>query len=311
MIEPSRATIAAAIDWQLRIESDPLQEAGLLAWLTEDPTNALAWQRLRALNQPFAELDSSQRQILLASHRTARKPLATALALLFASGLGLMILNRQWPLAELTADAYSQTGEIREIELPDHSRLLLGPRSAVDIRFDDRERLVILRRGHIAIETAHEGDTRPFIVLSEDGRLRALGTRFTVRSDYQGSLVTVQRSAVEVRGDTQKIVVGENQQLHLQDGRLGTPQATPPGVDAWTKGMLQVRDQPLGWVIEQLGTYRSDVLTLAPELQGIRVSGSFSLHESDRTLSALEQTLPIRIQRLGPFWTRVVAAPKE
>lgn len=43
MLEPSRADIAAAIDWQPRIESDPSQEAGLLSWLTEDPTNALAW----------------------------------------------------------------------------------------------------------------------------------------------------------------------------------------------------------------------------------------------------------------------------
>lgn len=53
----------------------------------------------------------------------------------------------------------------------------LNSRSALDIEFDDNERRLHLRSGEILIQTA-KGDTRPFIVETEQGRLRALGTRF-------------------------------------------------------------------------------------------------------------------------------------
>ena len=45
-------------------------------------------------------------------------------------------------------------------------------------------------------------------------------------------------------------------------------------------------------------------------LAGLRISGSFPRHDSDKALAALALSLPVRTEQLGPWWTRVVPAEK-
>ncbi|HCE41020.1 MAG TPA: iron dicitrate transport regulator FecR, partial [Alcanivorax sp.] len=73
------------------------------------------------------------------------------------------------------------TGEIRDLGLDDGGRLWLNSATTVDVAYDDALRRVTLHDGEILIQTGADPRRRPFVVDTRHGRLRALGTRFTVR----------------------------------------------------------------------------------------------------------------------------------
>ncbi len=72
--------------------------------------------------------------------------------------------------------------------------------------------------------------------------------------------------------------------------------------------MLVADDLPLQRLIEKLGEYRSGYLGLDPRLADVRISGSFPLYDTNKALAALPPSLPVRIEQIGPWWTRVVPA---
>ncbi len=216
------------------------------------------------------------------------------------------------------ADLRTATGERRTEHLADGSRLLLDTASAVDIRFDGALRLLTLRQGAISIETAADTATprRPFVVDTAHGRLRALGTRFTVRqeggrADGGPVRLAVTEGAVEVtlRGAAHPaLVVQAGQQTVLRAGEVTAPQPLQPEVTAWTHGMLMADAMPLAAFCAELSRYRPGLLQCAPEVRALRVSGSFPLGDTDRTLTMLASTYPVDVQtRMRGYWITVVA----
>ncbi len=216
------------------------------------------------------------------------------------------------------ADLRTATGERRTEHLADGSRLLLDTASAVDIRFDGALRLLTLRQGAISIETAADTATphRPFVVDTAHGRLRALGTRFTVRQEGDRAdggpvRLAVTEGAVEVtlRGAASPaLVLQAGQQTVLRAGQVTAPQPLQPEATAWTHGMLMADAMPLAAFCAELSRYRPGLLQCAPEVRALRVSGSFPLGDTDRTLTMLASTYPVDVQtRMRGYWITVVA----
>ncbi len=200
------------------------------------------------------------------------------------------------------------TGEQRTLHLADGTVIQLNTHSALDVRFDEKTRRVVLRDGEILIQTGH-GDARPFIVETDDGRMRALGTRFLVKREDQGTRLSVLQSAVaarpEQRSDEQ--ILHEGQQALIQHDRLGPLQPLAPGADAWTRGMLVVDNVRLADMLDELGRYRRGHLGVDPKVANLRITGSFPLHDTDLALSALLPTLPVQIERHTQWWVTVQA----
>ncbi|MNZ40170.1 fec operon regulator FecR [compost metagenome] len=308
----AESAIAEAIDWQLRLQmATPSPEllAEFHAWRQANEEHAEAWRRLCEIDAPFAGLDRAGSQVLLHSYRPRKARPGMALALLLALGCGLFAVNRQIPLEALGADYATATGELRSVRLEDGTELVLGPRTLLDVDFDSQQRTLTLRHGSLAVRTAH-GDSRRFVVRSEDGQMRPLGTYFSVLRDDSGTTLDVLRSAVAARGTAPaEVTIKEGQRLQLHDGQLLPVSASPSAADAWTRGMLLVRERPLGEVVAALADYKRGFISVDPSLAGLTVSGSFSLRDGDRTLAALANALPIRIERYGALWTRIV--PRE
>src|SRR3546814_13518567 len=70
-------------------------------------------------------------------------------------------------------------GEVRRIALEDGSVVMLNGNSAVQVRYQDDMRRVILRRGEASFEVAHNVQ-RPFVVSAEGLDVRPVGTAFVV-----------------------------------------------------------------------------------------------------------------------------------
>jgi transmembrane sensor len=314
----SARALDEAIAWQLCLDSGEASEQqrqDFARWLAAHPEHGLVWRRLGGIDQQLAAATPAPaRRALLQGgqrRRSLRRLGGNALALLLASGIALALLAQQRPLGDYLADYRTAAGEQRDLLLADRSQIRLNSRSALNVAFDDDERRLVLLSGEILIQTA-KGDARPFVVETAQGRLRALGTRFLVRRDGDATELIVLQSAVAARplSGTQERIIQSGEQVRMDNRQLGDSSPAPIGADAWSRGMLVADNLPLQRLIDQLGEYRSGYLGLDPSLAGLRISGSFPLHDSDKALAALPPSLPVRIEQIGPWWTRVVPAEK-
>ena len=207
----------------------------------------------------------------------------------------------------LTADLRTGTGERRSLTLADGSRLALNADSAVDLAFSGSHRLVRLRRGGLVVQVAAD-PSRPFIVRSAQGDVRALGTRFLVEQLADATRVVVLEHAVRAslpNGTELDLAEGQAALLHAQ--RIEPLTAGQAYRADWVQGHLSVLDEPLALVIDALRPYRPGFVRVSPQVRNLRVQGVFPLDDSERTLAALEETMPISVKRYGAWLTLIEA----
>ena len=304
----------AAIAWQLTLDSStPLEREEFAKWHAANEEHARAWRQLGMLDQRFSVANGPARTALLQSREGIRRrvrKLGSGLASVVAVvGLALFAGERYLPLDYWLADQRTATGEQRTVRLADGTVINLNTHSAVDVRFDEKQRLIVLQEGEILVETGH-GDARPFIVETAEGSMRALGTRFLVKREDAGTRLSVLQSAVAAhpQSDPKEQILREGQQVLIRHNGLDSVVALTPGADAWTRGMLVVDNARLEDLVHELGRYRRGHLGIAPEVADLRITGSFPLHDTDKALNALLPTLPVQIEQHTPWWVTVAKA---
>lgn len=300
-----KAILAEAVNWYVRLHDSNATDAtraGWQAWLAADIRHAQAWARLEQLQQRLGQAPAGAAMTLESARRERRIALKT-LALL----LGVGVVGWQgYRASPWSADYLTRVGQSRQLTLADGSRLDLNTNTRVDIRFDAGQRLIHLRHGEILVETAK--DPRPLSVQTAEGRILALGTRFTVRQDDGLSRVTVTAHAVEVHPELapqQGVRVDAGQSLSFSADRLGPLLPMAEDAQAWTRGMLVTVDWRLADVIAELSRYRPGYLGCTPEVAELRLSGAFNLDDGDAALANLEDSLPIQVRRLTRYWVRI------
>lgn len=210
----------------------------------------------------------------------------------------------------MTADYRTPVGERREIVLADGSRLHLNTGTAIDVRFDAGQRLVVLHAGEVHIDTGADRDSstyRPFLVQTAQGRIRALGTRFGVRLAQDESRVAVTQGAVEITpASGAQLVVQAGQQARFSQTGVTGPQPLETGAEDWLQGVLRVRDLRLDDFLAELGRYRQGLLRCDPAVGALRVSGVFQLRDTDAVLDSLPDALPVNVLYRTRYWVTVV-----
>lgn len=305
--------LEAAIDWLVRLDSGNAQAVDLAqfeSWLAASKLNRQAWESLNNTLAPaFAPLANAgaaqaASRALRASgvSHERRRLLRNGSALLVLLGLSsTLAVQRRMPLQGLLSDAYSGTAERRTLSLPDGSLLTLNARTAVDIHFSASLRSLHLLQGELCVQVAAD-NRRPLEVLTAQGSVRALGTRFSVRQMAEDSLVGVQQHSVQVTNRSgQQALVSSGQALRFARDRLLLLSGDQSHVDAWMQGRLDVQNESLGAVVDALRPYRQGLLRISRAAAQLRVFGVFSLDDSDRALQSLAQVLPITVNQYGPL----------
>lgn len=310
----SAQVLDAAIAWQLSLDSgNPVEREEFAKWHAAHEEHARAWRQLGMLDQRFSVASGPARTALLQSRegirRRVRKLSSGVASIVAVIGLALFAGERYLPVDYWLADQRTATGEQRVLRLSDGTVINLNTHSAIDVRFDEKQRRVILQDGEILVETGH-GDARPFIVETREGSLRALGTRFLVKREEEGTRLSVLKSAVAAHPESsaEEQILREGQQVLMRNNGLGPIIALNLGADAWTRGMLVVENARLEDLVHELGRYRRGHLGIAPEIADLRITGSFPLHDIDLALSALLPTLPVQIEQHTQWWVTVAKA---
>ena len=208
----------------------------------------------------------------------------------------------------LGADHRTRTGEQREITLADGTRLWLNTGSAINVSFDERERVVELVLGEVFIDTAKDA-ARPFLVTTTHSRMQALGTRFNVRRDSAQTRLAVYEGAVQVRaaasGATRIVPAG--QQAHLSADHIDANEAADLAREAWAQGTLVADNITLGEVVEELRRYHPGHLSVADNVAQLKVYGNFPVRDTDRVLRMLASALPVCVEQRMAWWTTIEA----
>ncbi|OJX03905.1 MAG: iron dicitrate transport regulator FecR [Burkholderiales bacterium 70-64] len=322
--EPSRRAMEQAAEWYALLRSGEATDddrALWEAWLDGDPDHRRAWRYVEAVSRGFEPLRATPdprctADNLWAAHaRTLqRRRLLACVAVLAGTGSLGWIAWRHTPLPAAalawTADHHTATGEVREVVLADGTRVWLDTGSAFDEDYRPHYRRLRLLAGAILVDTA--GDPRrPFFVDTPQGRLRALGTRFTVRLGSEETFLAVYAGAVEVStGSGARSVVRAGQQTRFTVDAVAAAEPADAAREAWSRGVLVARDMSLGEVVQELRRYRSGHLGVAPEVAGLRVFGSFPLRNTDDALDMLASALPIRLRRTLPWWVGIEPADR-
>lgn len=312
--QPSEQMISAAAYWLTLLHDDDLStdadRQAFNVWREADPRHAIAVERMRGVWGSLDELPAAPARVALkqafarsgpsVSGRSAQ--VVALLGVLFCGWIGLDNMP-VW-----LADQRTGVGERREVALSDGSHIQLNSGSALDVKFDGQQRVIELLAGEMWVDVAKDAK-RPFVVRTDQGTATALGTRYLVKREADGStVVSVLESVVAAKPDGGETVnVAAGQRTVLRNGRVQTPQpignANP---DAWTRGLLKVDDRPLSEVLQALASYRRGMVRFDERaLQGLRVSGVFRLDDTDAALATLADNLPIQVEHFTDFLVTV------
>lgn len=312
-----------AVEWLTILMSGESTEQDRLAWRAwraANPEHERAWCHIEAMAGQLKTLAPKSAYQILSPYarRSALNSRRTLLRSLFWGGLlagsGLLV-SRTSTWQEQLADHRTGTGEQRTLRLSDYTQVTLNTATAVDVRFDSNTRLLHLLAGEVMITTAtaqgmQQADPRPFEVETAQGRIRALGTRFSVRLSDGLTVVAVQESSVQIRParSEQVQVLQAGQQAGFSSTQVDPFRPLSENDLAWAQGQIIADDLPLGDFIAELDRYRPGMLRCDPRVSGLRLSGVFPLQDTDRILATLPSVLPVRVRSRSRYWVLIEKA---
>ncbi|MEI2416402.1 FecR domain-containing protein [Orrella sp. JC864] len=317
------AVIREAARWLVRLhsgEAGPGDYEAFERWRRARDQHELAWQRAERLSRKFGAVSPALGVPVLTRRDPANRRAVLKAVAVLGAGVPLAWLGYRH-LPQGGGDGYrTAVGERRELVLADGSQVQMNTATDMAVRYSDQARLVLLRRGEIYVRTAADAHAaaRPFLVRTPQGRLRALGTRFTVRRLDGGQdatlLIVLEHSVEAALPDGSRRIVQAGQALRFTSTGFGPARPAPPTAatpagpaPGWTRGMLQAEGMRLDAFLEELSRYRPGLIVCDPRVAGLRVSGVFRLEDPEHILGIVARTLPVRLVRRTRYWVTVTA----
>lgn len=230
-------------------------------------------------------------------------------------------------ISAFAAQAATEIGGFRKIDLPDGSFVTLNTNTAVDVQFTAVDRRVRLLRGEALFAVA-KNPSRPFIVEANAVAVRAVGTAFNVRLQPDVVEVTVIEGRVRVddaalgrslltapitapdrpAGDDepeQLLVSGEKIVISVRADAAPAP-AVASAISAheveqrlaWQKRRLEYVDVPLSEIVADFNRYNQHHLVISDAtLARRRFGGTFPAGDYNSFLEILEKTFGVVIDR--------------
>ena len=332
---------AQASAWLARLDSDQPSSQDLQAfkrWVNEDEAHiaafkkvAAAWDELNILTRlpsllEQKDLQRKEQQPAMPTFGFARyslRQLAVAATLV----MGLMFGLQQAFHTPQQASYWTAVGEQKTITLPDNSVVQLNTNSRIQFDYRGQARAVYLHQGEVHFSVAKNPD-RPFEVYAGTGRVRAIGTAFSVtlndRSDEVNVLVTegVVEIAPEISPEIITPAIGPQAETHEAKPSGAQVLAAKPAQQhqrvtagsaavfdreavraiekvedadmlqrlAWQQGLLMFSGEPLEEVVAEISRYTdTKIIIKSEDARALRIGGQFKVADTRAIFSALEK----------------------
>ena len=313
-----------ASDWLAKLDRglSAAEQQELKTWLSQHPENRRELLRLASLWDKMDSL-SLLTELFPPARRHNRRnfmypAIAASLAVLAVAGW-LAQRSSDWlgtPANHAAANVSSvyetAIGERSTVRLPDQSVLTLNTNSLIKVTYADTQRLLVLERGEMSIEVAHD-PRRPLSVSAGRKVVRAVGTAFNVQIIDSGQVeLIVTDGTVMVVDDTVTTparTIGTTPRTVTKGERvlLGTDRETISKVSdsalsaelSWRQGNLIFRGETLAVAIAEVSRYTPVKFEIADErLKELRIGGLFKAGDVDGLLATLKENFNIDSERL-------------
>jgi transmembrane sensor len=177
----------------------------------------------------------------------------------------------------------------------------LNTQAALDFHYSQKIRRVDLLEGEAAFRVAKD-PSRPFIVHTNNGIIRAVGTEFLVYKMDRSVLVTVIEGEVDVSNASRqgrpnsftRLRAGQQVQSDDHSGLRAVEHVDLRVATAWQRGRLIFEAAPLTEVVEEINRYRpGHIVIFNDTLRDHLVNGVFDLDSLDSAVTTIERTLPM------------------
>jgi transmembrane sensor len=307
-----------AARWAVRADAGnlgPDEERELDSWLAADPRHLGAYVRARAQWVDLDRLTALRGLAPGPEHLSATSTFAAMAAphcprrrLLLAAMAGAGVLGGlSWAMLYTGPERYaSGIGEMRRIALADGSVLLLNTDSEVFVRLTKQQREIQLVRGEALFEVAHD-QSRPFVVLANVARVRAVGTAFAVRIQGTRVEVTVTEGVVEVADPVVTTPLDARVRRVAAHERAFIASAQPPKVEAvatgeverqfaWREGRVSFEGESLQTAVAEINRHnRRQIVVTDPKLASMPIIGVFRTTDLQGFAAAAAAALNARV----------------
>lgn len=206
---------------------------------------------------------------------------------------------------ELMADVYDEevevpVGEKMTLMLADGTKIVANSRTIVRYpkRFDGEYREVYVK-GEAYFDVAHD-EEHPFLVHSDNFRVKVLGTRFNVNNyDASDSQVVLVQGSVELKtANNDRVCMKPNELVNLQEGGFAEKRAVNTDeYTCWMQGMINLDGASVESVAQRLSHYYGVTILFDNEISTDKFYGRLVLSDHvNETLQAIETMTRTRMK---------------
>ena len=339
-LPPQKRRAGEASEWLAKLDRglSAVEEQEIKVWLGQHPENRRALLRLASLWDRMDSLSRLTDLFPAAQRRPRRTFLYSAMAASF-----LLVIVAGWQIVQRSPDLLTPAdgtlnsvassyetaiGERSTVRLPDQSLLTLNTNSLVTVNYDAMQRVLVLQRGEMSIEVAHDA-RRPLSVIAGRKVVRAVGTAFNVQMideaqvelivtegtvmvvdhiEHRGSALAIE--PVRMGGDTPRTVTkGERVLLGVDRETISKVSDSALSAElSWRQGNLIFRGETLAVAIAEVSRYTPVQFEIADErLKELRIGGLFKAGDVDGLLATLKENFNIDAEWLDAERVRLKA----
>lgn len=193
-------------------------------------------------------------------------------------------------------------GKQFKMQLSDGTKVWLNSDSEITFpnRFDGPDRMVSVK-GELLFEVP-EDKAHPFIVNTEHGVVRVLGTAFNVHCyDDETPMITLVRGKIRYSLGSQSVELTPGQQCRVNDDRLTVVNVDTYEYTAWVDEVITFKNKRLEELMNILGRlYDVTIAYEEPSLKELPFTGAFKQYEQlDEIIRMIEESGLIHIDRKG------------
>ncbi len=250
--------------------------------------------------------------------RPARRVLGAALfavaAVYFAVSFTPLMRWLSLDSTEAARVVSTTSGEIKQIVLRDGSRVTLGAKTELSVRYGRCLRTILLNSGEALFNVAHDPRC-PFIVIAGGGAITALGTEFSVRRTLDRVTVQVAEGIVDVQPRNALVSIPwpkdpgipsvswpdakltQGQEVTYAGGDRRSPVASedPHMATAWLDGRRVYRHEPLAYLVADIGRYFEEPIEVDPSVGSLQFTGLVYESQVKKFLQDLEIIFPVTV----------------
>lgn len=311
MTKISQAVLQQAADWYailLDEQCTAQQQQAHQQWLLLDETHQRAWQQIELISQQFSTLttgDAQQKKLiahtLAQSSNLSRRQLLTFAALGVFSG-SIVYVERQsiyQSLLRVRADASTDFAQQKHLSLTTGLNIWLNSQTAIQYQ----DGWIKLFMGEMIVQVANNVTAQ---IAHQFGQIIIHSGRFCIRQFETHSLIGVLSGKITLKtsfGSVVKLEAG--QQIDVSHQRFSPIKRLQSYQWSWSKGVLAADNMSLRQWAAEMQRYHHGSIICSEQAAQLHIVGVFPLHDFDKALGMLKQTLPVQVKKRFGYWVSI------